>query len=65
VGNDAAHANSVSSDEVEHLIVFTEQLLDALYVQPAVLAEAQAKRPKQAATPKPPAPTTPAKKTSK
>lgn len=65
VGNDAAHANSISSDDVEHLIVFTEQLLDALYVQPAVLAEAQAKRPKPAATPKPTAPTPPATKKSK
>jgi hypothetical protein len=65
VGNDAAHANSVSSDEVEHLIVFTEQLLDALYVQPTVLAGAQAKRPKPAATPKPTRPTPPATKKSK
>lgn len=65
VGNDAAHANSVSSDEVEHLVVFTEQLLDALYVQPAVLAEAQATRPKPAATPKPTALAPPATKKSK
>ncbi len=44
IGNDAAHANTIDPDDVGHLVVFTEQLLDALYVMPAKVAAARAKR---------------------
>lgn len=44
IGNDAAHADAIDAADVDHLMVFTEQLLDALYVMPAKVAAARAKR---------------------
>lgn len=44
IGNDAAHAAAIDSADVTHLLVFTEQLLEALYVMPAKVAAARAKR---------------------
>jgi hypothetical protein len=52
IGNDAAHANAIDPGDVEHLMAFTEELLEALYVIPARVAAAKAKR-----TAPPPTPT--------
>jgi len=44
IGNDAAHANTIDRADVEELMVFTEQLLETLYVIPARVLATQAKR---------------------
>jgi len=43
-GNDAAHADEVSEDEVDDLLEFTEEVLRALYVLPSKLEAAQSRR---------------------
>jgi len=44
IGNDAAHVDPVDAEDVEHLLDFVEQVLDALYVGPAKVAKLDAKR---------------------
>jgi hypothetical protein len=44
IGNDAAHVDPVDAEDVEHLLDFIEQVLDALYVGPAKVAKLDAKR---------------------
>ena len=46
IGNDAAHADEVTRDEVDHLIRFMLLLLNALYVLPAEVDALKAKRAK-------------------
>lgn len=41
VGNDAAHADQVTPEQVEHLLRFVGQVLDYVYVMPAQLAAVQ------------------------
>jgi hypothetical protein len=44
IGNDAAHVDPIDSEDVNHLVDFVEQVLDALYVVPAKVAKLDAKR---------------------
>lgn len=44
VGNDAAHADEVTPAEADDLLSFTEQLLQQLFVLPAQVAAAEARR---------------------
>lgn len=59
IGNDAAHVDPVAKEDVEDLLAFVEQVLDALYVGPTKVAKLQAKRDaaKAAKAPKAPKPT--------
>lgn len=44
IGNDAAHADAVGADDVDDLLGFVGQVLDALYVAPHKVAKLEAKR---------------------
>ena len=63
VGNDGAHppedpaAEAVTEKDAENVLELTEQLLDVLFVMPAIAAEQRAKRTGKTAT-TPPDPTT-------
>jgi len=45
IGNDAAHAGTITEEDVVDLIDFTDLILAELYVNPARLAAAQQRRP--------------------
>ncbi len=45
IGNDAAHADEVTVDDVDALLNFTQMVLQRLFIDPAAIAVAQEKRP--------------------
>jgi hypothetical protein len=51
IGNDAAHVDEITPDEVKELLGFTRLVLDSLYIQPARLAALRKVRQDKKAAP--------------